>query len=405
MRMGQATSRCCLGLSCCSYLLDLVLSFPFIQKSIVHRLKLFSALLVVTVASGCASIYGTGDHTARKVPSPGSASGSNSSVKSTAPASPAPTAKGGGYYDRDGPPEVSPADLALIADAVPRVEAIMPSANRPYVVFGQRYEPMTRRTNFTQNGTASWYGKQFHGRKTSSGEVYDMLAMTAAHPTLPIPSYVRVTNQKNGRQVIVRVNDRGPFLHNRAIDLSYAAATKLGYTASGHTQVSIELLLSEGATEAEPVLAQHSATVKANSVEARSADVKLSEIKPNEPSAASPSATPLSLSMSVVSAVDPVSRPVVSSENPPKKPVAGVASNSNNVFLQLGAFSNRDNAEAVLYKVARLLPESEGMVNLEQSDQLIRLRMGPMTALQADIQAERVEKLTGTRPIRIFSKQ
>ena len=129
---------------------------------------------------------------------------------------------------RDGPPDKIPAELGSLRDAEPRLEPIRPGGpNRPYEVFGRDYVPMTQDVAFRERGLASWYGRKFHGRRTANGEVYDMFAMTAAHPTLPIPSYARVTNPANGRTVILRVNDRGPFHAGRIIDLSYAAAFKL----------------------------------------------------------------------------------------------------------------------------------------------------------------------------------
>ena len=130
--------------------------------------------------------------------------------------------------DHDGPPVRVPPELAGLRDAEPKVEPIRSGGpNRPYEVFGREYVPMTRDVAFRERGLASWYGRKFHGRRTASGEVYDMFAMTAAHPTLPIPSYVRVANPANGRVVILRINDRGPFHAGRVIDLSYAAAFQL----------------------------------------------------------------------------------------------------------------------------------------------------------------------------------
>ncbi|MFG6467883.1 septal ring lytic transglycosylase RlpA family protein [Roseateles sp. BYS87W] len=133
--------------------------------------------------------------------------------------------------ERDGPGPTPPASLAQLAqvpDAVPRLEAIrVGGPNKPYEVAGERYEPLTADVPFSERGLASWYGNKFHGRPTSSGEVYNMYAMTAAHPTLPIPSYARVRNPANGREVTVRINDRGPFHKGRVIDLSYTAALKL----------------------------------------------------------------------------------------------------------------------------------------------------------------------------------
>ncbi len=123
-----------------------------------------------------------------------------------------------------------------------------------YVVFGKRYYVLDNAQGFAQRGVASWYGQKFHGRKTSSGEIYNMHAMTAAHKTLPLPSYVRVKNLKNGRSVVVKVNDRGPFVGNRIIDLSYAAATRLGVTGPGTAQVEISVVSSGSQKARRPVV-------------------------------------------------------------------------------------------------------------------------------------------------------
>ncbi len=152
---------------------------------------------------------------------------------------PSTLSKAGKFYDHDGPPD-SQSSLSSQEIVQLKVEKPSKAASRPYTVMGKRYYPMTGDKEFTQVGIASWYGKQFHGRKTAIGERYDMFAMTAAHPTMELPSYARVTNLKNGKSVIVRVNDRGPFLGGRAIDMSYAAAVKLGYHKAGTTQVKIE---------------------------------------------------------------------------------------------------------------------------------------------------------------------
>ena len=149
---------------------------------------------------------------------------------------------GGGYYKDDGPPSgfFAGSDFSNLPNATPKYEAPHRGANKPYVVGGKRYVPVTGDQPMTQRGTASWYGKKFHGRKTSTGETYNMYAMTAAHKTMELPSYAKVTNLKNGRSVIVRVNDRGPFVDNRIIDLSYAAASKLGYVKNGTAPVKVE---------------------------------------------------------------------------------------------------------------------------------------------------------------------
>ena len=136
-----------------------------------------------------------------------------------------------------------PVDVSHVKDAVPRVEPKSRGGNKsPYTVLGKRYYVLQDSIGYTETGTASWYGRKFHGHKTSNGEVYDMFAMTAAHKSLPLPTYLRVTNIANGKQVIVRVNDRGPFHGNRLIDLSYAAASKLDFVNSGTARVKLEAI-------------------------------------------------------------------------------------------------------------------------------------------------------------------
>lgn len=158
-----------------------------------------------------------------------------------APVKPAPSAaKSGGYYLDDGPPANPPPDLDAVPDAVPRNEPRHRYANRTYVALGKTYTPHNDRVAYSEVGTASWYGRRFHGRKTASGEPYDMYAMTAAHPTLPIPSYARVTALATGKSVVVRINDRGPFHSDRIIDLSYTAAHKLGFLGHGSARVRVE---------------------------------------------------------------------------------------------------------------------------------------------------------------------
>lgn len=147
-----------------------------------------------------------------------------------------------GYYENDGPPGLFQKKILPWGGSEVKLKVEQPNkwANRPYTVMGKRYYPVTGDKAMNQVGTASWYGKQFHGKKTAIGEIYDMHAMTAAHPTMELPSFAKVTNLENGRSVIVRVNDRGPFLHGRIIDLSYAAAVKLGYQKQGTARVRVE---------------------------------------------------------------------------------------------------------------------------------------------------------------------
>jgi rare lipoprotein A len=169
-----------------------------------------------------------------------------SQVPSTVPSSVSSSARGGGYYLDDGPGDIIPSNLHAIPDAVPRIEPLHRFANRQYVALGQSYMPDTSLRPYREEGTASWYGRRFHGKKTASGELYDMYAMTAAHRTLPIPSYARVTSLDNGKSVVVRINDRGPFHKGRVIDLSFTAAYKLGYTRKGSSQVLVESIDPSG---------------------------------------------------------------------------------------------------------------------------------------------------------------
>lgn len=145
--------------------------------------------------------------------------------------------------DRDGPPSDAPPNLALLPDPQPQIEPIRQGGpNKPYVVLGQGYEPIASDVSWKERGLASWYGTKFHGRRTASGEMFSMYGLTAAHRTLPIPSYARVRNLGNGKETIVRINDRGPFHSARVMDLSYAAAVKLGIVSLGSAQVEIERL-------------------------------------------------------------------------------------------------------------------------------------------------------------------
>ncbi|MCB1625149.1 MAG: septal ring lytic transglycosylase RlpA family protein [Pseudomonadales bacterium] len=146
-----------------------------------------------------------------------------------------------------------PPDIAAIPDAVPRAEPRSRYGNPPfYEVFGRRYQVMSTADGYAERGLASWYGPGFHAENTSNGERYDMYAMTAAHKTLPLPAYVQVTNLDNGRSVVVRVNDRGPFVDGRIIDLSYTAAAKLDMIRAGTARVEVRVLTPSGAGSSLP---------------------------------------------------------------------------------------------------------------------------------------------------------
>lgn len=155
---------------------------------------------------------------------------------------------GGRFLPGDGLPASAPVDVSTVPDAVPVHESLSKTGNHPYVVFGKNYVPLRSSNGYWAEGYASWYGTKFHGRRTSSGEPYNMYSMSAAHRTLPLPSYLRVTNLVNKRSVIVKVNDRGPFVDpgRRVIDLSYAAAVRLDMIANGTARVRIEAVQPQG---------------------------------------------------------------------------------------------------------------------------------------------------------------
>jgi rare lipoprotein A len=272
---------------------------------------------------------------------------------SSTPPGSAPTKKSG-YYQDDGPPDRIPADIAAIPDAVPRVEAPHRAASKSYVALGRTYTPLTGDVPFRQRGMASWYGRQFHGNRTANGEIYDMFGMTAAHPILPLPSYVRVTNVRTGRSVIVRVNDRGPFKHDRVIDLSYAAATKLGIAAAGTGEVEVERITMaqiasgdyrRGATEAARSGGESPAPTSVTSM--ASSNPAPSTVVPAALTLPVISGNPAEASTGAAVAATPAR------EAPATSP--GSAGPPRGWAVQLGAFSQEANAEALAGRTAALL--------------------------------------------------
>lgn len=292
----------------------------------------------------------------------------------------------GGYYMDDGPGDNPPEGLLDTPDAIPQIEPYSKRANRPYVVFGRQYTPITDEQPFKQRGVGSWYGRKFHGQKTSSGEPYDMYKMTAAHPTLPIPSFARVTNLANGRQVIVRVNDRGPFHSGRIIDLSYTAALKLGYLGKGSGDLEVERLLPDeilrlaNARNAQPA----SATTA----------VAVAEVTPS-PAVQPPSreATPGGVTTGVINLggtevtqnVDLQPSVVAQQVSTQQVSVASaqpnlVRSPAQNFYLQLGAYSQAANAEAARAQLARHPAIKPSTMAVVEYGQLFRLYSGPFAS-------------------------
>ncbi|HRO36674.1 septal ring lytic transglycosylase RlpA family protein [Thauera sp.] len=297
-----------------------------------------------------------------------------------------PARRGGGYYKDDGPEDEIPDNLDAIPDAEPRDEPLHRFANRPYHVMGQSFVPATAVRTFRQRGHGSWYGRRFHGKPTSSGEPYDMYAMTAAHPTLPIPSYARVTNLANGRSVVVRVNDRGPFLRGRVIDLSYAAAHKLGYINSGSAEVEVEQILPGEA----PLV------VAARPVPPLPARANEGLVPGAGPATGMKPLAPLSvaqapLAVQVASPVQPVDTAIALAppecEDEPACGAAGglappVASASAGIFLQLGAFSSYANAEGFRDTVRSQASNLAERFELFTDGERFRLHAGPYDTVE-----------------------
>ncbi len=267
---------------------------------------------------------------------------------------PTSQAGSGGYLEGDGPGADVPANLDAIPDAVPRNEPLHRYANRQYVALGKTYTPLTAPGNFKERGIASWYGKKFHGHGTSIGEVYDMYGMTAAHPTLPLPSYARVTNLSNNKTVVVRVNDRGPFLHDRIIDLSYTAALKLGILGNGSSEVEVESIATDTAITAPlPVV---------------------------EPVRSEPLAP------------EPVTAPAAASTSTPAA--------AGNTYLQLGAFKSQQGAESFLARMRAEFNGSGKQVSLYQKDGLTRVHLGPYASVEeAKAIAEKLQGRLGFKPL------
>lgn len=256
----------------------------------------------------------------------------------------------GSSPSRDGTPtrKLNPDD---IKDAVPKREPITKAGNKsPYTVLGQTYVLMPSSKGYRQTGIASWYGTKFHGQSTSNGETYDVYEMTAAHKTLPIPTYVLVTNLENNRQAIVRVNDRGPFVSNRIIDLSYVAATKLGYADKGTAFVEVVAIDVDnwpprGTPDAPPVVSTPLAPVQ-----------PLSQVVSPAPLPAAP--------------VNPA--PIAPPDN------AGVGANaSGEFFVQAGAFGDPRAAETLRARLAKNQSNPVFVQRTPSGPVLYRVRIGP----------------------------
>ena len=336
-----------------------------IHNRLPHACPLL-AIAAALVLAGCGGVplsSPTSDPPAARPSSTGKPS-------SSLPALPPAGSGRGGYYMDDGPGDAPPEGLMDVPDAEPKVEPYSTRANRPYTVFGKTYTPVTDDKPFKQRGVGSWYGKKFHGQKTSSGEPYDMYKMTAAHPTLPIPSYARVTNLSNGKQVVVRINDRGPFHAGRIIDLSYTAALKLGYLGKGSSELEVERILPEdiarmakGHTEQAPRSDAQPATTAAVAMPVSLGGPEAPRML-DEPKAAAPVVVP----------------------SPPSMSGPGF-------YLQIGAYSQAANAEAARVRLQKTQGLNLPPMEVVENGMFFRVYSGPFaTRAEADAAARQLQE-------------
>ena len=356
--------------------------------------------IAVSTMSGCGSAPRQPEPRAERPPQVARAPAPAPARAQTPAPVPAPRApRGGRYYLDDGPGDSPPPDLDTIPEPVPQLEPLHRAAMRPYVVLGQSFTPMTELQPYRVRGMASWYGRRYHGKQTSNGEYYDMYSISAAHPTLPIPSYARVTHVATGRSVVVRINDRGPFLENRVIDLSYTAAHRLGIIGGGSGLVEVESIMPDGPAAGTTVVMAPRA--------------RMSAVKPAP--AARPANGVAQIAIEGGAAGDPIlaiavaardidptaAAPVEVQPQPASTPMGrDMPQESGGVYLQLGAFGSRENAESYL---ARAKVQFEGLterLQVRPRDGLFRVHAGPYgSPVEARVAAERIASALGVKPV------
>lgn len=330
----------------------------------------------------------------------------------------------GGYYQNDGPGANPPANVASLPDAVPRVETYLSSTSKPYEVFGKEYVPVKPDHPYKKRGTATWYGRQFNGQKTASGERYNMYAMTAAHPTLPIPSYAKVTRVSTGKSIVVRINDRGPFHSNRIIDLSYAAAAKLGLIRHGSDQVLVQAITNDDIRKGDQDLASSAPQSAPPTVRsatgsttpdvlaalgeprgsisvahpATSADIKRVD-RARTGSASSSGAEQLAYADGPSDTWDSGNASWSANTARDTTSVPGNASRSNGgVYLQFGAFSGEQNAQHLASKLNRQMAKMDSPpATVDPGAHLYRVQVGPYPNRTAAAHAaRRIHEATGS---------
>jgi len=312
------------------------------------------------------------------------------------PVLPAAGSGRGGYYLDDGPGDNPPPGLMDVPDAEVRKDPLLPRANRPYTVFGKTYTPVPLDQPFTQRGLGTWYGKKFHGQRTSSGELYDMYKMTAAHPTLPIPSYAKVTNLSSGKTVVVRINDRGPFHSTRVIDVSFTAALQLGLLANGSSQLEVSLLTPN---DIDQIIAARRSGASAVAA-APAASVAAAAAAPAPAGASStvmPKAAPM-LASSDAAPADLQAMMLGGGRDGGNVQRTGGAAMQSGFYLQIGTYTRSEAAEAMRGKLAAAMGEDS--FDVAQAGTVYRLHGGPYaTRRDAQDALKRVPSALRLKPI------
>lgn len=352
-----------------------------------------TAALAAAVLAGC----GTTPRAPEPQPAP-KAERPAPKVSRAPAASPSPrTTRGGGYYLDDGPGGPPPVDLDAVPEPVPQAEPLHRAAMRPYVVLGQTFTPMTDLQPYRARGVASWYGRRYHGKTTSNGEIYDMYAISAAHPTLPLPSYARVTSLVTGQSVVVRINDRGPFLNNRLIDLSYAAAHRIGLLEGGSGLVEVETIVPDGTTVALAPRARIAALKPAPA----SASPRTPGGNAQIAVAGAGAGDPILAIAAAARDVDPTA---VVAERETQAAAAAIVGepqqSGTGIYLQLGAFGSRENAESYLSRAKVQFEWLADRLQVREREGLYRVHVGPYPN-QADARqaADRIAVALGVKPV------
>jgi len=333
--------------------------------------RVLPAVIALALMTGC-STTGDGEHKSLiPLPWKHKVTARHGNINPDLPGLPPAGSGRGGYYQDDGPGDNPPPGLRDVPDAVVKYEPYARFGNKPYSVFGQTYTPLVNDEPFSQRGVASWYGVKFHGQRTSSGEPYDMYKMTAAHPTLPIPSYARVTSLETGKSVIVRINDRGPFHSDRVVDVSYTAALKLGLLGKGSHRVEIERLFPNDPARV--------ATVRRAATSAAQAAPAPAEI----------GALMLEDRVAMDSAA--VAQPQPQADKPAKAVVSGF-------YLQLGAYGREGRAEEISEKLKK--SGVSQALEVVRTGSVNRLYSGPFdTRAMAQEAAQALPSSLGLKPI------